>query len=215
MTGPLEPRDGWVASGCTIAKSLDLSSTKSAFLLMREAFYGATRFEDFVARAGISEPSAAARLRDLVAAGLLERCDYRDPGQRTRPGTHSPRRAPSCFPLSSPSCSGAIGGHRGGAWTGLVPAPRLRCLGPRRTALWCRPPCQGRRRSRPGHDDPSALGRPRATTTPDVQPPRAGSRVHGSGVLLLTSLSSARTTLRARRRSGSTRSSPQDTIRSG
>lgn len=86
MTGPLEPRDGWVASGCTIAKSLDLSSTKSAFLLMREAFYGATRFEDFVARAGISEPSAAARLRDLVAAGLLERRDYRDPGQRTRPG---------------------------------------------------------------------------------------------------------------------------------
>ena len=86
MTGPLEPRDAWVASGCTIAKSLDLLSTKSAFLLLREAFYGATRFEDFVARAGISEPSAAARLRDLVRDGLLERRDYQQPGQRTRPG---------------------------------------------------------------------------------------------------------------------------------
>lgn len=86
MTGPLVPRDAWVASGCTIAKSLDLLSTKSAFLLLREAFYGATRFDDFVARAGISEPSAAARLRDLVLAGLLERREYRQPGQRTRPG---------------------------------------------------------------------------------------------------------------------------------
>lgn len=86
MTGPLDPRDAWVASGCTIAKSLDLVSTKSAFLLLREAFYGATRFEDFVARAGLSEPSAAARLRDLVRHGMLERNDYRVPGQRTRPG---------------------------------------------------------------------------------------------------------------------------------
>lgn len=86
MTGPLEPRDSWTASGCTIARSLDLLSTKSAFLLLREAFYGATRFEEFVARAGISEPSAAARLRDLVDHGLLERRDYREPGQRTRSG---------------------------------------------------------------------------------------------------------------------------------
>lgn len=86
MTGPLDPRGAWVASGCTIAKSLDLLSTKSAFLLLREAFYGATRFEDFVARAGISEPSAAARLRDLVRDGLLERRDYQEPGQRTRQG---------------------------------------------------------------------------------------------------------------------------------
>lgn len=86
MTGPLDPREGWAARGCTIAKSLDLLSTKSAFLLLREAFYGATRFDEFVNRAGISEPSAAARLRDLVDEGLLERRDYQEPGQRTRAG---------------------------------------------------------------------------------------------------------------------------------
>jgi DNA-binding HxlR family transcriptional regulator len=86
MTGPLEPRDAWVADDCTIARSLELLSTRSAFLLLREAFYGATRFEEFVARTRLSEPSAAARLRDLVAHGLLERRDYREPGQRTRPG---------------------------------------------------------------------------------------------------------------------------------
>ena len=43
MTGELEPRDGWSAgASCTIAKSVELLSTRSAFLLMREAFYGAT-----------------------------------------------------------------------------------------------------------------------------------------------------------------------------
>src|ERR671935_140794 len=84
MTAPLEPRGSWTADRCTIAKSLDVISTRSAFLILREAFYGTTRFDDFAQRAGISEPVAAARLRDLVENGLLEREDYREPGQRTR-----------------------------------------------------------------------------------------------------------------------------------
>jgi DNA-binding HxlR family transcriptional regulator len=84
MTGRLEPRGAWKATGCTIAKTLDLLSTRSAFLLLREAFYGTTRFDDFATRVGISEPVAAARLRELVEHGLLTREDYREPGQRTR-----------------------------------------------------------------------------------------------------------------------------------
>jgi DNA-binding HxlR family transcriptional regulator len=59
-------------------------STRSAFLILREAFYGTTRFDDFAARAQVSEPVAAARLRELVDEGLLEREDYQEPGQRTR-----------------------------------------------------------------------------------------------------------------------------------
>jgi DNA-binding HxlR family transcriptional regulator len=86
MTGPLEPRDGWTADHCPIAGTLDVVGTRTAFLILREAFYGATRFDEFARRAGISEPVAAARLRELVAAGLLEREDYREPGQRTRQG---------------------------------------------------------------------------------------------------------------------------------
>lgn len=53
-------------------------------LLMREASYGTTRFDDLAARVGISDAVTAARLRDLVDAGLLERRPYREPGQRTR-----------------------------------------------------------------------------------------------------------------------------------
>jgi DNA-binding HxlR family transcriptional regulator len=84
MTGSLDPRDSWTAEGCTLARALDVVSTRSAFLILREAFYGTTRFDDFAERAGVSEPVAAKRLRELVAEGLLEREDYREPGQRTR-----------------------------------------------------------------------------------------------------------------------------------
>ena len=84
MTGILDPRDGWAASRCTIARALEVVSARSAFLILREAFYGTTRFDDFAKRAGISEPVAASRLRELVEQGLLEREDYREPGQRTR-----------------------------------------------------------------------------------------------------------------------------------
>ena len=86
MTGSLEPRSGWTADRCPIAGALDVVSTRSAFLILREAFYGATRFDEFAQRVGISEPVAAARLRELVRDGLLEHVPYREPGQRTRQG---------------------------------------------------------------------------------------------------------------------------------
>src|SRR5215471_458630 len=84
LTGVLDPREGWKAERCTIAKALDVLSTRSALLILREAFYGTTRFDDFAERVGISEPVTATRLRELVDEGLLEREDYREPGQRTR-----------------------------------------------------------------------------------------------------------------------------------
>ena len=84
LAGPLSPRDGWRADDCSIASSLQLLSTRSSFLLLREAFYGATRFEEFTNRTGLSEPSVAARLRDLVSHGVLAHRTYQEPGQRTR-----------------------------------------------------------------------------------------------------------------------------------
>jgi DNA-binding HxlR family transcriptional regulator len=84
LTGALDPRDSWTADRCTIAGSLDVIASRSAFLILREAFYGTTRFDDFAERVGISESVAAARLRELVDDGLLEREDYQEPGQRTR-----------------------------------------------------------------------------------------------------------------------------------
>ena len=84
MSGVLEPRDEWAADRCPMAHALDVVRTKSAFLILREAFYGATRFDEFVSRTQLSEPVASARLRELTAEGLLEREPYQEPGQRTR-----------------------------------------------------------------------------------------------------------------------------------
>jgi DNA-binding HxlR family transcriptional regulator len=84
MTGVLDPRESWEATHCSVARALDVVSTRTAFLLLREAFYGATRFDEFVDRAGASEPVTSARLRELVDAGLMTKEPYREPGQRTR-----------------------------------------------------------------------------------------------------------------------------------
>jgi len=98
MTGSLEPRAGWTARGCTIAKALDVIPTRSSFLLLREAVYGTTRFDDFAQRVGLSEPATAARLRELVDNGLLEREEYREPGQRTRQRYRLTEQGADLFP---------------------------------------------------------------------------------------------------------------------
>jgi len=85
MSEELGPRSGWgTAIECPMASMFEILGTKTSYLIMREAFYGATRFEEFVERTGISEPVAAARLRELTAEGLLEKVPYQEPGQRTR-----------------------------------------------------------------------------------------------------------------------------------
>ena len=98
MTGSLNPRSGWEADRCSIAQTLEVLSTKSAFLILREAFYGTTRFDDFAHRVGLSPAVTAVRLRELMGHGLLEREDYREPGQRKRQGYRLTPRGADLFP---------------------------------------------------------------------------------------------------------------------
>ena len=77
-------RDDWSMANCSIARTLEVVGTRSAFLLLREASFGTCRFDDFARRIGIGEPATAARLKELTAAGLLTRVPYQEPGQRTR-----------------------------------------------------------------------------------------------------------------------------------
>ena len=85
LQGPLVDRDAWSAVGrCPIEKTMALLGTKSAMLLMREAYYGTTRFDDFARRVGITKAATSARLTELVEAGLLIKRPYREPGQRAR-----------------------------------------------------------------------------------------------------------------------------------
>jgi DNA-binding HxlR family transcriptional regulator len=84
LSGAVANRDSWSAERCSLDRAFAIIGTRSAVLLLREAYYGATRFDDFVSRTGITEASAAARLKDLVEVGLLKRQPYQEPGQRAR-----------------------------------------------------------------------------------------------------------------------------------
>jgi DNA-binding HxlR family transcriptional regulator len=85
LQGALADRDAWSAVGhCPIEKTMALVGTKSAMLMMREAYYGTTRFDDFARRVGITKAATSARLSELVRAGLLTKRPYREPGQRAR-----------------------------------------------------------------------------------------------------------------------------------
>ena len=84
LEGRLADRSRWTAERCTIDAALSVVSTRSAMLILREAFYGTRRFDDFVERVGITEAVAAARLRELTEAGVLRREPYQEPGRRTR-----------------------------------------------------------------------------------------------------------------------------------
>jgi DNA-binding HxlR family transcriptional regulator len=99
MTGSLNPRGGWEAERCSIAKTLGVVGTRSAFLILREAFYGTTRFDDFAHRVGLSPAVTAARLQALVENGLLEHEDYRAPGERTRKGYALTAQGADLFPV--------------------------------------------------------------------------------------------------------------------
>jgi DNA-binding HxlR family transcriptional regulator len=81
----LRDRQQWSAGeACSMAKVLDLLSTKTAFLVVRECLYGTTRFEDFTERIGVSAPAVSRAIKQLEAAGIVARVPYREPGQRAR-----------------------------------------------------------------------------------------------------------------------------------
>lgn len=84
MEGPLADLSRWDTAGCSIARAMDLIGTRSAMLILREAYYGTTRFDGFARRVGITDAAAAGQLRKLTAAGLLEKRPYQEEGKRTR-----------------------------------------------------------------------------------------------------------------------------------
>ena len=84
LEGRFADRDTWTPTRCPIAKAFSVIGTRSAILVLREAYYGTRRFDDFARRVGLTDSAAAARLRELVEAGLFEKAAYQEPGQRTR-----------------------------------------------------------------------------------------------------------------------------------
>jgi DNA-binding HxlR family transcriptional regulator len=67
---------------CPVARSMAVLGERWAMLVLREAFYGTTRFDEFERHLGIAPNILSARLRDLTEHGLLERAPLAEGGAR-------------------------------------------------------------------------------------------------------------------------------------
>lgn len=67
-----------------MAHAAALLGDRWSLLILREAFYGVTRFDDLKADLGISSATLTTRLADLSEAGLIAAQHYRDAKARAR-----------------------------------------------------------------------------------------------------------------------------------
>src|SRR3954470_21390445 len=77
-------RSNYQASNCSIARTLQVVGEKWTLLIIRESFYGATRFEQFHRVLQCPRNLLSERLTLLVDEGIVERSEYRKPGSRAR-----------------------------------------------------------------------------------------------------------------------------------
>lgn len=77
-------RFSYSTENCSIHRSLDIVGERWTLLVLREAFYGVRRFEDFVRALGCPRDALSARLNTLVQEGIMRREPYREPGRRAR-----------------------------------------------------------------------------------------------------------------------------------
>lgn len=82
---PIPVRRAPVArADCGLAAASDLLGDRWALLVIREAFYGVSRFDDLAADLGAPRAALSDRLRTLCDAGVLEKVAYREAGRRER-----------------------------------------------------------------------------------------------------------------------------------
>ena len=77
-------RNDYGADNCTIRRTLDVVGEKWTLLVLREAFYGVRRFDEFAENIGCGRAILSQRVKKLAREGLLAPTPYRDPGQRQR-----------------------------------------------------------------------------------------------------------------------------------
>lgn len=67
---------------CSLAQALEIVGERWTLLILRDAFFGVRRFEDFQRRLGIARNILSARLARLVEAGILTRRPVSAGGKR-------------------------------------------------------------------------------------------------------------------------------------
>src|SRR5258708_15023356 len=70
-------RTSYEQMNCSIASALDTVGEPWTLLIVRDAFYGVRRFDDFQENLGIARNVLTARLKKLVEAGIFRKTAYR------------------------------------------------------------------------------------------------------------------------------------------
>ncbi|MEV5162884.1 helix-turn-helix domain-containing protein [Streptomyces sp. NPDC053728] len=68
----------YAAQQCSIARALEVIGERWTLLVVRDAFYGVRRYNDFLTHLGIPRAVLASRLQALTEAGVLARRRYQD-----------------------------------------------------------------------------------------------------------------------------------------
>jgi DNA-binding HxlR family transcriptional regulator len=71
-------RKSFAGMDCSVAQCLEVVGEWWSMLIVRDAFLGVTRFDDFQRRLGVSRNILHERLTTLVGAGVLARVPYSD-----------------------------------------------------------------------------------------------------------------------------------------
>lgn len=71
-------RKSFAGMHCSVAQCLEVVGDWWTMLIVRDAFFGVTRFDRFQQRLGVSRNILNQRLAHLVEQGVLEKAQYRD-----------------------------------------------------------------------------------------------------------------------------------------
>ena len=94
----VHPRFQYDFENCGIKRALDVLGEKWSLLILREAIYGLTRFDDFARALQCGRGVLSSRLKTLVAAGIFAKRDYAKPGHRSRAEYHLTAKGRDLYP---------------------------------------------------------------------------------------------------------------------
>ena len=182
---------------CSIRGPLDIVGEKWTLLVLREAFYGVRRFDDFHRALGCARNLLSERLRTLVEEGVL-------PARpTTSPASRSPVRVPAhregARALPRARRANAVGrslDRRRRRSAGRGPPPRMRRHRERRVELQRRPPTPVGSRHR---GDPGPRCQTRRVSTARVRPSPSPTLAGAVLLLVLLSVPDFEDTFRCRR----------------
>jgi DNA-binding HxlR family transcriptional regulator len=152
----------YAAQDCSLARALEVVGERWTLLILRDAFYGVRRFNDFQAHLDIPKAVLSDRLSGLVEDGILERhpdprhagrhlYDLTAAGRDLWPALHAllvwggRHRAPNSRVFKHAACGAALDDQGHCPKCGITPGPQDLLTEPRRG-----------RRQRAVRDDPVA-----------------------------------------------------------